>query len=289
MNRIVILIGLSLIFLKNQTGISLTAEMVSPDTISLQYFLWPPEDYTIRGLGKWDTLLLATRFNPKDFTDPNGNPLGYPLKIKEVTLFFFQFPDHPWTSERFRIFVYGDDGMTELYKSEEIPAVKNQDANNLSPTLFKPSKPVEIERGKFWVAVKTGDSISPALIYVKPSQRHSFEGVPGNWYVVDGEWMMRVNVSYTPSTGVEKDSRLLTSLTLEVKGPLISYSLNRSGPLTLEILDILGRPVRRWIFKRIERGRHTIVWDGSGLSNGIYFYKLSSSNSSLTKKVILMR
>ena len=39
----------------------------------------------------------------------------------------------------------------------------------------------------------------------------------------------------------------------------------------------------------IEPGYHTVQWNASKVSSGIYFYKLTSDNQSITKKLVLMK
>jgi len=52
----------------------------------------------------------------------------------------------------------------------------------------------------------------------------------------------------------------------------IKYYLPQKVKVTLEVLDITGRIVETLIDKVESKGEHTINYDGSGLSNGIYIY-----------------
>jgi hypothetical protein len=74
----------------------------------------------------------------------------------------------------------------------------------------------------------------------------------------------------------------------------ISFSLAAPGEVKLEIFDISGRLVKTLVNNRLEKGHHVIVWDGlndqnEGVSTGIYFYKLSTGERSISKQMTLLK
>jgi hypothetical protein len=73
----------------------------------------------------------------------------------------------------------------------------------------------------------------------------------------------------------------------------ISYSLPRAGDVKLRVFDAVGRPVKTLVNANVAAGRYTTTWDGrtdKGLSAsaGIYFYTLSTSKTSISKKLTLL-
>ena len=58
---------------------------------------------------------------------------------------------------------------------------------------------------------------------------------------------------------------------------------------TLKVYDLLGREVATLVDEFREAGFHSISFDASGLSSGIYFYKLQTENFSLVNKMMLIR
>jgi len=68
---------------------------------------------------------------------------------------------------------------------------------------------------------------------------------------------------------------------------LISYSLPRTGDVSLVVYDAAGRPVQTLASGRREPGRYTATWDAKNTAAGVYFYKLTSGKASITRKVIL--
>jgi hypothetical protein len=61
------------------------------------------------------------------------------------------------------------------------------------------------------------------------------------------------------------------------------------GFVSLKIFDLLGREVATLVDGRMEAGTHTVVWNALGFSSGVYFYRLQSGNSVLTRKLILLK
>jgi ligand-binding sensor domain-containing protein len=69
----------------------------------------------------------------------------------------------------------------------------------------------------------------------------------------------------------------------------IKYFVKKDGCVTLSIYDIRGRKIKSFINNRQNTGEYEIVFDGSGLSSGIYFYTLESEDSKITKSMILLK
>ena len=69
----------------------------------------------------------------------------------------------------------------------------------------------------------------------------------------------------------------------------IEYSLDRSGIVTLKIYNILGQEVGTLVNGFQNVGSYLAVFNASGFSSGIYFYRLQSEKLSQTQKMILMK
>lgn len=70
---------------------------------------------------------------------------------------------------------------------------------------------------------------------------------------------------------------------------IIGYSLPQSGFVQLKVYDVLGREVAVLVNEQQKPGNHEVQFDASGLSSGIYFYKLRSEGFIQTKKMLLLR
>ena len=74
----------------------------------------------------------------------------------------------------------------------------------------------------------------------------------------------------------------------------ISFSLKQDQKIKLEIFNIKGQKVRTLHHGFIEKGKHTIKWNGKDMNknqvaSGIYFYQLSSSEKRITKRMLLLK
>lgn len=61
--------------------------------------------------------------------------------------------------------------------------------------------------------------------------------------------------------------------------------LRDASPLTLTVADMLGNVLNTGDLGMMNRGNHTVTIDGSNLSAGMYFYTISSSQNSITKRM----
>ncbi|HAB54257.1 MAG TPA: T9SS C-terminal target domain-containing protein, partial [Ignavibacteriales bacterium] len=70
---------------------------------------------------------------------------------------------------------------------------------------------------------------------------------------------------------------------------VISWQLAVGGNVTLKVYDVLGKEVTTLVNNELEAGSHSVNFDASNLSSGIYFYELRAGNFIQNKKMILMR
>jgi len=68
----------------------------------------------------------------------------------------------------------------------------------------------------------------------------------------------------------------------------ISYALPKAGNVSLVIYDATGRPVSTVVSGYHGAGRHNATWDATGFAAGIYFYTLSTDDTTLSEKLILV-
>ena len=69
----------------------------------------------------------------------------------------------------------------------------------------------------------------------------------------------------------------------------IEYEIQKSGFVNLSVFDIQGREVSSLVNGYQSLGWHTINWDGSGFSSGIYLYRLTMDNEIITRKMLLTK
>lgn len=70
---------------------------------------------------------------------------------------------------------------------------------------------------------------------------------------------------------------------------MISYSIPKSDFVTLKIYDALGRQISTLVNEFQTNGSYEVSFDASKFSSGVYFYRLESNGSSITKNMILVK
>ncbi|NMC43023.1 MAG: T9SS type A sorting domain-containing protein [candidate division Zixibacteria bacterium] len=75
---------------------------------------------------------------------------------------------------------------------------------------------------------------------------------------------------------------------------VIEYAVPKQARVTIAVFDVLGRWVRTLVDDVQPAGWHQVVWDGadqagSGISTGIYFYRLQADGYTQTRKMVLMK
>ena len=66
------------------------------------------------------------------------------------------------------------------------------------------------------------------------------------------------------------------------------------GRVNISVYNALGQRVKVLTDKDYAVGRHSVKWDGTDENNdrvatGVYFYKLTAGESSLTRKMLLVK
>ncbi len=69
----------------------------------------------------------------------------------------------------------------------------------------------------------------------------------------------------------------------------IEFSVPQSARVTLELFDMLGRSVRMLVDENRPAGTYTVRLNGDDLSSGVYLYRLTAGDRTVTRKMLLMK
>jgi hypothetical protein len=69
----------------------------------------------------------------------------------------------------------------------------------------------------------------------------------------------------------------------------IRFALDKNSHVRLMIYDILGREISLLVDGNLFKGEYEMDFNASALPSGIYFYKLSTEYSSVTKKMVVLK
>ncbi len=70
---------------------------------------------------------------------------------------------------------------------------------------------------------------------------------------------------------------------------VIPFELKEAGMVKLTIYNMVGQKVATLVSSRMSAGSHTITFDASKISSGVYFYQLRSGNNVVTRKMTLIK
>jgi photosystem II stability/assembly factor-like uncharacterized protein len=69
----------------------------------------------------------------------------------------------------------------------------------------------------------------------------------------------------------------------------IRYGLSKTSNVNISIFDITGRKIEEFINKIHNAGSYLVNWNGENYPSGIYFYRMTIGNSSITKRFCLVK
>jgi len=69
----------------------------------------------------------------------------------------------------------------------------------------------------------------------------------------------------------------------------IQFAVPSVSDVKLEVFNILGQKVASLVNRRMEAGVHTVNFNATNLSSGVYFYRLQAGNFVQTKKMMLVK
>jgi photosystem II stability/assembly factor-like uncharacterized protein len=120
---------------------------------------------------------------------------------------------------------------------------------------------------------------------------------PNIWSAGDGFNVMFYQPSWT-KTNLDSTPSIPSSITLHQNYPnpfnpstVISYSIPKGSAVILRVFDQLGREVQTLENTYKQAGTHTVTFDASSLSSGVYFYVLEAKdlNERITQKMMLIK
>ena len=98
-------------------------------------------------------------------------------------------------------------------------------------------------------------------------------------------------------TGIEDNSSALPDLIQLAQNypnpfnptTTITYDLPAKAAVTLEVFNLLGERVITLTQGIMQVGHHEVTFDASGLTSGVYFYRLTAGKQVKTKKMVVLK
>ncbi len=82
---------------------------------------------------------------------------------------------------------------------------------------------------------------------------------------------------------------LSTIIKFQIPSTNLGFGISDLGFVSLKVYDLMGRDVATLVNGPLTRGSHTVQWDASDFTSGVYFYRLQAGGYSETKKLLLVK
>jgi len=69
----------------------------------------------------------------------------------------------------------------------------------------------------------------------------------------------------------------------------ISFSLPVQSDVRLKVYNVMGQKIAELVNERLSAGTHTVSWNASDYSSGVYFYELNAGDIKISKKMLLVK
>jgi hypothetical protein len=69
----------------------------------------------------------------------------------------------------------------------------------------------------------------------------------------------------------------------------ISFQLQERSYVFVDIFDVLGRKIETLVHSYFDRGYHSVLWDASGQSSGLYFCRIQAKDFNQTIRLVLVQ
>ncbi|HVO76317.1 MAG TPA: carboxypeptidase regulatory-like domain-containing protein [Ignavibacteriaceae bacterium] len=181
-------------------------------------------------------------------------------------------------------------------------SIYNNSSSSISGTLISAvdsagntvSSSISVFNGKYLIpSLKNGNyTLKASKIGYQTSQYSEKVNIDLNSKpVVDG---INIYINLTDVNEAEKIIPEFYKLSQNYPNPfnpstIINYEIPSSGLVTLKIYDVLGREVKTLVSEVKNPGRYNVKFDGSNLSSGLYFYRITTNNFTETKKMLMLK
>ena len=105
-----------------------------------------------------------------------------------------------------------------------------------------------------------------------------------------------LDVTVTPVSGITGTGEIPVEFLLSQNYPNpfnpitnISFALPKSEFVNLSVYDLSGKLVSELVNGQMQAGNYTTSWDASGISSGVYFYKVTAGEFTAVKKLTLIK
>ena len=199
-----------------------------------------------------------------------------------------QVPNTPWTQNA-RYVVYSDSDSSELIVNQanlnkkgwqKVGTVYLSDGNRKVLKIDN----TYLESGKYLTAdavmIMINRKLSPDVVVTDIDEEKEEISIRPTEFVLEQNYP-------NPFNPVTKIKFSIPNVTLSLSSR--AESRDEGSQVQLKVFDVLGKEITTLVNEEKPAGIYEAEFNASGLSSGVYFYKLTSGNFSQSKKMILLR
>ncbi len=190
--------------------------------------------------------------------------------------------------------------LTAMVRSAVPGATMNVWVQDLEFSAYARVSSDDISLTTDWQMLYTEFTVGNDTEYVRVPFHMGLEENIGNKIYLDNVIVSQITEDGEPTasdpSASENRHELPESMTLHQNYPnpfnpatQIRFDLAEPGQVTLTVYDMLGQRVASLADTPMSAGQHEVTFDATGLSSGIYLYRLSSGNRTLTRSMLLIK
>ncbi len=111
------------------------------------------------------------------------------------------------------------------------------------------------------------------------------------WYVANDSFKGVITAS---SVGVENNAPAVFAVAQNTPNPFnptttINFSIPEAGNVSVDVYNVAGQKIDTVASEFMGAGSHSVTWNASGISAGVYFYTVKAGSFSKTMKMTLLK
>ncbi|PKN77566.1 MAG: hypothetical protein CVU48_11185 [Candidatus Cloacimonetes bacterium HGW-Cloacimonetes-1] len=236
-----------------------------------------------QGFNVGATKLMAVKFNYSP---------GVAIKYAKVYV-------HTVNTAGLIVRIYNNDGENGMPGSQSVSQVQYPVTSIVQGWNYIPfpDSPV-IANGQFYIAImETANACQIGLD--TSSNGYSYKKITTAWEPITTGNVMFHAICEGGTANEDTSAPVIKFATNNYPNPFnpettISFSVPKAGMTSVKVFNLKGQVVRTLVNNDVAAGTHSIVWNGidsngKSVASGVYFYRVTNNNQSITKKMLLSK